>query len=137
MVPVSGYTGYRNVVNAIRNNNPPGISDSDWSLTFQPNTTFDKNVSSLIQDPADPSITCNAQGALVNNSGQYISAVVWLSVAGGQLAQVGYQVFSMGASQSTKILWVSTTTTTGTSSSASSGTSTVPVSAPVPASPRL
>jgi hypothetical protein len=132
MVPVSGYTGYRNVVNAIRNNNPPGISDNDWALTFQPNTTFDQNVLSLIGDPKDPSVTSNAYYQLVNSTGQLISAVIWLSVAGSQLARVGYETFSTGTGQS-KILWVSTSTASATSSSTSTGTA----PAPLTASPRL
>ena len=129
MVPVSGYIGYRNVINAIRNNNPPGISDSDWTLTFQPNTTFDQNVSQQIGYPTDPTVTCNGKGQLVNSSGALITAVIWIAIAGGQLAQVSFQSLKPGLNPTTTILWVSASAGSAASSATSSGTLSAPVSA--------
>jgi hypothetical protein len=118
MVPVSGYTGYRNVIDAIRNNAPPGVSSDDWTLTFQLNTSFDKSIIALIGDPKDPSIGYNANGALVDSSGNLIAGVIWFAVTipAGQLVQLGAQQFSNGLSVQTKILWVSSTTAASSAS---------------------
>lgn len=122
-VPVGNYDGYRNVVNALWSNNPAAFSSQDWTLTFQPNTTFDGKIDTAVGDAA---YSFNATGQLVDQYGNLLTTMIWFTFTTpvNRLTNVASSNFSAGDVTPTFTqLWVAPALTPATASPSTSSSS--------------
>jgi hypothetical protein len=117
-VPVGGYTGYRNVVNALRTTQPATFSDQDWTLCFQANTSFDNSISTLLGDSV---VTVASDGELDDANGVPLTTLVWFTITWPVVRLLSVSTTTLLAgfvSPSATMLWAAPTVSAVTTSHA-------------------
>jgi hypothetical protein len=113
LVPVGSFLGYRSVINAMWASTPPPFSATDWSMTFQPDTNFDKTIASFL--PGNDPVGVSPTGQFVDlTTGQPVQQIIWFTVTypGLQLLQVSIS-YNMADN---KALWIAATTASSVTS---------------------